>query len=158
MLGRNKPVYQPTTYSVSNGGGNKRSTSSYLPSGQGAFCGGKKRRLQLLFLSFGVVLILLGVLTLGASISGALSSTPLLIGSLLLAVFLILLGAWMVILYLRTRGKCNFSFWPNRAAVLSAHLTDSSSPVAQPRGSIEEESSLMPSSSSSDAPKIVPSA
>uniref|UniRef100_A0A0K2SZV5 Uncharacterized protein n=2 Tax=Lepeophtheirus salmonis TaxID=72036 RepID=A0A0K2SZV5_LEPSM len=152
MLGRNKPVYQPTTYQVN--GGSKR-TSSYLPTSNNSFCGGKKRRLQLVFLSFGIILICLGVVAFGSSLSGLYSSS-LTVGVIILALLFLLFGGWMVVLYLRTRGKCNFSFWPNRAAVLSQQLTANTELPTRPRGSQEEES-LMPSSEGGPTPTIVAS-
>ena len=123
----NNNVYKPTTTSPENRGYLTEHSSSAVCCTCGG--GGRKRRLQCLLLGgaiaatgVGIVCVVLGGAAAGTATGGFL---------LLLGLALIVGGAALFVFFLRAQGRCNFAFWPNRAARLSATLINEDDGVSR---------------------------
>ena len=128
-FGGNQPVYKTTTTRSDDLGVTRPNEGGYLANtvAPGCCSGNSKRRMQLLLLT-GAVGSMVGailLLCLGASAGNGAAS---LILAVVLGICLATLGAFLFTCYLRTRGRCNLSWWPNRAARLSGTLVESGGP------------------------------
>lgn len=159
MFSRNQAVYQPTTVNYDQP---KTSKGGYLArSSSTGCCYGTKRRRQLLYLFGSLLAIMAGVVLIGAGGTSINGSIAAMVFFIIVGLGMLVGGVFLMLLYLRTTGRCNFAWWPSRAAVLSRTLNeDTRSPTQMTvtsevvASNPEEESSKLMDEQDSTAEKI----